>query len=60
MDSPNFQLCELSSPKNNFFSGQMRRASSVGDLQVKIILCDFKFLFRRMQHQQFRLKMCLI
>ncbi|KAK2372111.1 CCT motif family protein [Trifolium repens] len=34
MDSPNFQLCELSSPKNNFFSGQMRRPSSVGDLQI--------------------------
>jgi hypothetical protein len=36
MDSPNFQWHELSSPENSFFTGQIRRACSAGDLQVKI------------------------
>ncbi|XP_004511566.1 uncharacterized protein [Cicer arietinum] len=33
MDSPDFQWHEFNSPENSFFSGQMRRACSAGDLQ---------------------------
>ncbi|KAI4315445.1 hypothetical protein L6164_028253 [Bauhinia variegata] len=33
MDSPNFQSQSLSSGENSFFSGQMRRVCSTGDLQ---------------------------
>ncbi|WVZ09963.1 hypothetical protein V8G54_014493 [Vigna mungo] len=33
MDSPNFQLHALISPENSFFTGQMRRVCSTGDLQ---------------------------
>lgn len=36
MDSPIFQCHELSSPGNSFFHGQIRRACSAGDLQVRI------------------------
>lgn len=35
MDSPNFQWHALDSPEKRFFTGQMRRVSSAGDLQVK-------------------------
>jgi len=37
MDSPIFQCHELSSPENGFFTGQIRRACSARDLQVRII-----------------------
>nr|WED40984.1 CONSTANS-like 17 [Mangifera indica] len=33
MESPNFHNQALSSPESNFFSGQMRRVCSTGDLQ---------------------------
>jgi len=35
MDSPNFHLHPLISPENSFFTGQMRRVCSTGDLQVQ-------------------------
>lgn len=34
IDSPNFGRHALSSPENSFFTGQIRRACSAGDLQV--------------------------
>lgn len=35
MDSPHFQRNDISSPEISFFTGQMRKVCSTGDLQVK-------------------------
>lgn len=37
METPNFHNQALSSPENSFFSGQMRRVYSTGDLQVILL-----------------------
>lgn len=45
MDSSNLHYNTLNSPENAFFSGQMRRVYSTGDLQVSVfLLCFFSYV----------------